>query len=84
MPTTLTPYLGFNGNTREAFAFYAQALCARIDAMLTFDDLGGGITRYTARARHWTTADREAHEKMGFHEGWGQCTSQLAELAALL
>lgn len=52
--------------------------------VLTFDDLGGGITRYTARARHWTAADREAHEKMGFHEGWGQCTSQLAELAASL
>ena len=52
--------------------------------ILTFDDLGGGITRYTARARHWCTADREAHEKMGFREGWGICTSQLAELAATL
>src|SRR5947209_19795412 len=50
--------------------------------VLTFEDLGGGRTRYTARARHWTEADREAHEKMGFHEGWGRCTSQLAELAA--
>jgi uncharacterized protein YndB with AHSA1/START domain len=27
-------------------------------------------------------ADREAHEKMGFHEGWGLCADQLAELAA--
>jgi uncharacterized protein YndB with AHSA1/START domain len=52
--------------------------------ILTFEDLGNGRTRYTARARHWTEADREAHEKMGFHEGWGQCTSQLAELAARL
>ena len=52
--------------------------------VLTFDDLGGGKTRYTARARHWTVADREAHEKMGFHEGWGRCTDQLAELAAQL
>ena len=25
-----------------------------------------GKTRYTARVRHWTVADREAHEKMGF------------------
>ena len=50
--------------------------------ILTFDDLGGGRTRYTARARHWSEADREAHEKMGFHEGWGSCTDQLAELAA--
>ena len=52
--------------------------------ILTFEDLGGGTTRYTARARHWTEADREAHEKMGFHEGWGVCTRQLAELAATL
>jgi uncharacterized protein YndB with AHSA1/START domain len=52
--------------------------------IVTFEDLGGGNTRYTARARHWTEADREAHEKMGFHEGWGVCTSQLAELAATL
>ena len=52
--------------------------------ILTFEDLGGGRTRYTARARHWTDEDRETHEKMGFHEGWGQCTNQLAELAATL
>jgi len=40
--------------------------------ILTFED-EGGKTRYTARVRHWTVADREAHEKMGFHHGWGQC-----------
>jgi uncharacterized protein YndB with AHSA1/START domain len=47
--------------------------------VLTFVD-EGGKTRYTARVLHWSVADREAHEKMGFHEGWGQCTDQLAEL----
>ena len=47
-------------------------------------DLDLVITRYTARARHWSVADREAHEKMGFTEGWGICTSQWAELAATL
>lgn len=52
--------------------------------VLTFEELGAGSTRYTARARHWNEADREAHEKMGFHEGWGQCTDQLAALAATL
>jgi uncharacterized protein YndB with AHSA1/START domain len=46
-------------------------------AILTFEDAGGGKTRYTARALHWTAADRETHEKMGFHEGWGQCADQL-------
>jgi uncharacterized protein YndB with AHSA1/START domain len=40
----------------------------------------GGKTKYTARVLHWTVADREAHEKMGFHQGWGQCTDQLAAL----
>ncbi|WP_295642624.1 SRPBCC family protein [uncultured Methylibium sp.] len=48
-------------------------------AVLTFED-EGGKTRYTARALHWTVADCEAHAKMGFHEGWGQCTDQLAAL----
>ena len=52
-------------------------------AIVTFGD-EGGKTRYTARALHWTVADREAHEKMGFHEGWGQCADQLAALAAKL
>jgi uncharacterized protein YndB with AHSA1/START domain len=51
--------------------------------ILTFED-EDGKTRYTARVRHWTKEDREAHEKMGFHQGWGQCTDQLAALAAKL
>jgi uncharacterized protein YndB with AHSA1/START domain len=48
-------------------------------AILTFED-EGGKTRYTARALHWTVADRETHEKMGFHEGWGAVTDQLADM----
>jgi uncharacterized protein YndB with AHSA1/START domain len=51
--------------------------------ILTFEN-EGGKTKYTARARHWTVADRETHEKMGFHDGWGQCTDQLAALVARL
>jgi uncharacterized protein YndB with AHSA1/START domain len=51
--------------------------------ILTFEP-EDGKTRYTARVRHWTVADREAHEKMGFHEGWGQCTDQLTTLVATL
>ncbi len=50
-------------------------------AIITFEDLGGGKTRYTARARHWNAEDRAAHEKMGFHEGWGICADQLAAVA---
>jgi uncharacterized protein YndB with AHSA1/START domain len=51
--------------------------------ILTFED-EAGQTRYTARVRHWTSEDRETHEKMGFHQGWGQCADQLAALAATL
>ena len=39
MPTTLTPYLSFDGRTREAFAFYRQALGATIQAMLSYDEM---------------------------------------------
>ena len=51
--------------------------------ILTFEDVGGK-TKYTARVRHWTVADRETHEKMGFHQGWGQATDQLAALVTTL
>ena len=51
--------------------------------ILTFETQGDK-TLYTARVRHWTVEDHEAHEKMGFHVGWGICTDQLAALAATL
>jgi uncharacterized protein YndB with AHSA1/START domain len=49
-------------------------------AIITFEDAGPGKTKYTARALHWTTADRDEHEKMGFHQGWSQCLDQLVAL----
>ncbi|HEY4941111.1 MAG TPA: SRPBCC family protein [Rhizomicrobium sp.] len=53
--------------------------------ILTFADGvgedGAGKTRYTARVRHWTAEDKATHEKMGFAQGWGLCTDQLAALA---
>lgn len=52
--------------------------------IVTFEDLGGGKTRYTARARHWNAEDAKAHADMGFHEGWGLCADQLAEVAGKL
>lgn len=48
--------------------------------IILLEDLGNGRTKYTAKARHWTAADKEQHEQMGFHEGWGKCADQLAEL----
>ena len=50
---------------------------------LTFADEGRD-TRYTARVWHWSVEDREAHEQMGFHQGWGIATDQLEALAATL
>jgi len=52
-------------------------------ATITFDAEGKG-TKYTARVLHWSVADREAHEKMGFHQGWSLATDQSAALVATL
>jgi uncharacterized protein YndB with AHSA1/START domain len=51
---------------------------------LTFDQLPGGRTRYTARVSHWTVADRERHEEMGFHQNWPTMTEHLAAMVANL
>ena len=50
-------------------------------AVITFEDAGDGKTRYKAVALHKDMADKDAHEKMGFHEGWGTTAAQLEELA---
>jgi uncharacterized protein YndB with AHSA1/START domain len=50
-------------------------------AVVTFDPLAGGGTRYTARARHWTGEDCRKHEAMGFPTGWSQVLDQLVALA---
>jgi len=52
-------------------------------AIITFAAEGTG-TKYTARVLHWSVADREAHEKMGFHQGWSLATDQLEALVATL
>jgi len=55
-----------------------------LTTIITFEDIGSGQTRYTARALHWSVEDRKRHEQMGFYDGWGTATDQLAELAATL
>lgn len=52
-------------------------------AILTFEN-EDGKTRYTVKVRHWSSADREEHEKMGFQTGWTQCAGQLEAVAARL
>ena len=49
-------------------------------AIVTFD-AQGGRTRYRAVAMHKDEADRDMHEKMGFHEGWGTVAGQLEQVA---
>jgi uncharacterized protein YndB with AHSA1/START domain len=63
---------------------WEPAAKAFFTAILTFEDAGAGKTKYTARAVHWTQEDCEAHDKMGFHQGWGIATDQMTALAKTL
>lgn len=51
-------------------------------AIVTLEDAGEGRTLYRAVALHADQAGRDAHERMGFEEGWGTCADQLGEVAA--
>ena len=50
-------------------------------AILTFEDLGDGRTRYTAVARHRSKESAQTHKDMGFYEGWGTVVDQLEAYA---
>ena len=50
-------------------------------AILTFEDIGGGRTRYTAVARHRSKDAAKTHLDMGFHDGWGTVVDQLEAYA---
>lgn len=49
-------------------------------AIITLRDHPMG-TEYVAHVMHKSQADRAMHEEMGFHDGWGTVTAQLAQLA---
>ncbi|MGV3622218.1 MAG: SRPBCC family protein [Archangium sp.] len=51
---------------------------------VTFEDAGPGMTKYVAKARHWTAEAKAQHEQMGFREGWTQCAKQLEALVRSL
>ena len=53
-------------------------------AIVTFEDAGNGKTAYRAVALHKDAKDKETHEKMGFHDGWGTVAGQLEEYAKSL
>lgn len=48
-------------------------------AVLTFEPHGNGGCKYTAMAVHASKEDADAHEKMGFSQGWGKLLEQLVE-----
>ncbi len=50
-----------------------------ITAIIDLGDHPDG-TDYNAHVMHKSNADRGMHETMGFHDGWGSVTRQLAEL----
>lgn len=52
--------------------------------IISLADAPGGQTAYRAVVRHWRAEDREAHEKMGFRDGWTAAARQLETLAASL
>lgn len=50
--------------------------------IVTLDTLPGNRTNYTARALHWTVENRQKHEQMGFHQGWGKSLDRLVALVS--
>lgn len=50
-------------------------------AIITFEDLGDGMTRYTAVARHRNKEAASSHKEMGFFDGWGTVATQLEAYA---
>lgn len=62
---------------------YRPTTAPFITAIITFTDHAGG-TAYHAHVMHKDTAERERHDTMGFHEGWGAAATQLAEVAMAL
>ena len=50
-------------------------------AIVTFEDLGNGRTRYRAVARHRNADTARAHREMGFFDGWGTVAAQLEAYA---
>jgi uncharacterized protein YndB with AHSA1/START domain len=63
---------------------WAPSLKPFMAVTLTFEDLPDGKAKYTAVARHWSKADKDAHEAMGFLVGWGICADQMEALAKTL
>ncbi|MGG5172730.1 hypothetical protein ACQR35_11215 [Pseudarthrobacter sp. J1738] len=66
---------------RGGFRLPRRVTTPFITGVFTFEDHPDG-TLYTARALHKDKADRDNHLELGFFEGCGAVTEQLAELAS--
>jgi uncharacterized protein YndB with AHSA1/START domain len=64
---------------RRAPGHEAGSGVSAFTAVIRLEEHGKG-TKYTALAIHRSTAERKAHEAMGFHDGWGKALDQLVEL----
>src|SRR3989338_3017580 len=53
-------------------------------AIITFEDIGNGRTRYTAIARHRNPETAQTQKYMGFYDGWGTVVDQLEAYAKTL
>ncbi len=51
--------------------------------VITLVDTAGG-TKYTAHVMHASPEQCIAHEKMGFHDGWGAALTQMVEVVQAL
>ena len=65
--------------TDALVAGWRPAESAFVTAVITMQDHPNG-TAYSATAMHRNTSDRDQHEQLGFHDGWGTVTQQLADL----
>jgi len=65
--------------TDALVAGWRPAETAFVTSVITMSDHPEG-TEYTATAMHRTGSDRERHEALGFHDGWGTVVGQLARL----
>ena len=65
--------------TNSLVAGWRPAESPLMTAIITLRDHPMG-TEYAAHVMHKNNADRNMHEEMGFYDGWGTVTAQLAAL----
>ncbi|MBS1676503.1 MAG: SRPBCC family protein [Actinobacteria bacterium] len=65
--------------TDALIAGWRPAETSFLTGVITMRDHADG-TEYTAAALHRNVAERDRHEELGFEDGWGTVTRQLAEL----